>query len=77
MARSFSSRPSNEFGTFRAATKERARCNCMTHGDSTSQTECKDRRISASERARISQENMSEFMFAEDMELNYEFMFSH
>lgn len=76
MARSFTARPTNDFRAFRPATKDRARCNCMTHGDSTSQTECKDRSISASERAKITAENSAEFETTE-MSLNYEYMFSH
>lgn len=75
MARSFSSRPSNEFVTFRAATKERVSCNCMTHGDSTSQTVCMDRRISASERARITRENVTEIQFEDMAALDYAFNF--
>lgn len=75
MARSFSYRPSNEFGTFRAASKERVSCNCMTHGDSTSQAECTDRRISASERARITAENTEEFLADAVAHLDYAMMY--
>lgn len=73
MARSFTARPTNDFRAFRPATKDRARCNCMTHGDSTSQTNCTDRTISASERARITADNTAEFETT-DMSLNYAMM---
>lgn len=71
MARSFTARPTNDFRAFRPATKDRARCNCMTHGDSETQTTCNDRTISASERARITADNTAEFMDVEMEDLDF------